>query len=128
MLKLPFIVSKEFLENPIFAYNLIEDLVFSRKNHKTFKTIKSVFLCALLEEVEIVLAIVQKIKGLIYKKKSKLQKVIPINNVIKLKCRDNIKFDSKIKSVFFRTIAPEASDTLEIEEYYETITKSMTPH
>ena len=104
MLKLPFIVSKEFLENPIFAYNLIEDLVFSRKNHKTFKTIKSVFLCALLEEVEIVLAIVQKIKGLIYKKKSKLQKIIPSNNVIKLKCRDNIKFDSKIKSVFFEPL------------------------
>ena len=66
MLKLPFIVSKKFLENPILGYNLIEDLVLSRKNHKTFKTIKSVFPCILLEKAEIVLAIMQKIKGLIY--------------------------------------------------------------
>ena len=66
MLKLPFAVSKEFLENPIFSYNLIEDLMFSRKNHKTFKTIKPAFPYSLLEEAEIVLAIMQKIKDLIY--------------------------------------------------------------
>ena len=52
------------MENPIFGYNLIEDLVVSKKSHnfETFETLKPVFSHVILEGAVTVLAILQKVK------------------------------------------------------------------
>ena len=110
ILKVSFIVTNEFLENRIFIYNLIEELVVSNMDDKTFEILKS-----MLEGAETVLAIMQKVKDLfnaLGETKAPNRIIVPTNSVIKVKCRDNIKFDSKIKSVFFQPLLePEASDT-----------------
>ena len=41
--KVPFIVTNEYLENPIFGYNLIEHLFVSRNNPKISDMLMSVF-------------------------------------------------------------------------------------
>ena len=41
--KVPFIVTNEYLENPIFGYNLIKYLFVSRNNPKIFDMLMSVF-------------------------------------------------------------------------------------
>ena len=41
--KVPFIVTNEYLENPIFGYNLIKHLFVSRNNPKIFDMLMSVF-------------------------------------------------------------------------------------
>ena len=41
--KVPFIVINEYLENPIFGYNLIKYLFVSRNNPKIFDMLMSVF-------------------------------------------------------------------------------------
>ena len=63
ILKVPFIVSNEFLENRILIYTLIEKLVVSNMDDKTIEILKSVF-HVMLEETETVLAIIQKVKDL----------------------------------------------------------------
>ena len=63
MLKVPFIATKEFMENPIICCNLIEDLVVSIKDHQTFETLKSVFHHVPLEGAETVWSIMEKVKN-----------------------------------------------------------------
>lgn len=125
ILKVSFIVTNEFLENRIFIYNLIEELVVSNMDDKTFEILKS-----MLEGAETVLAIMQKVKDLfnaLGETKAPNRIIVPTNSVIKVKCWDNIKFDSKIKSVFFQPLLePEASDTWENEESYDTTSKDRT--
>ena len=120
MLKLPFAVSKEFLENPIFSYNLIEDLMFSRKNHKTFKTIKPAFPYSLLEEAEIVLAIMQKIKDLIYQKKSKFKKIFHSNILIKVETTSNSI--RKLNLLFFEPLHPKQ---VTLQKFRNVMTQSL---
>ena len=50
--EVPFIVTNEYLENPIFRYNLIEHLFVSRGNPKIFDMLMSVFPNISLEGAE----------------------------------------------------------------------------
>ena len=59
--KVPFVVTNEYLENPIFGYNLIEHLFVSRGNPKVFDMLMSVFPNIFLEEAETMIAILQKV-------------------------------------------------------------------
>ena len=59
--KVPFIVTNEYLENPIFGYNLIEHLFVSSDNPKIFDMLMSVFPNISLEEAETMIAILQKV-------------------------------------------------------------------
>ena len=59
--KVLFIVTNEYLENPIFGYNLIEHLFVSRDNPKIFDMLMSVFLNISLEGAETMIAILQKV-------------------------------------------------------------------
>ena len=59
--KVPFIVTNEYLENPIFGYNLIEHSFVSRDNPKIFNMLISVFPNILLEGAETMIAILQKV-------------------------------------------------------------------
>ena len=59
--KVPFIVTNEYLENPIFGYSLIEHLFVSRDNPKIFNMLMSVFPNISLEGAETIIAILQKV-------------------------------------------------------------------
>lgn len=84
ILKVSFIVTNEFLENRIYIYNLIEELVVSNMDDKTFEILKS-----MLEGAETVLAIMQKVKDLfnaLGETKAPNRIIVPTNSVIKVKC------------------------------------------
>ena len=54
---------------------------------------------------------------------------VPKRTTVPLKCKGNIKFDSKQKSVLFQPLLePNISDILNINESYENLSKGKTPH
>ena len=54
---------------------------------------------------------------------------VPKGTIVPLKCKGNIKFDSKQKSVLFQPLLePNISDILNIHESYENLSKGKTPH
>ena len=59
--KAPFIATIEYLEDPIFGYNLIEHLFASRSNPKMLYMLMSVFPNIALEVAETMIAILQKV-------------------------------------------------------------------
>ena len=51
------------------------------------------------------------------------------NSTLRVKCRENIEFDSKQKSVLFQPfLEPNISDILNINESYENLSRGKTPH
>ena len=96
--KVPFIVTNEYLENPRFGYNFIEPLFVSRGNPKIFDTLMSVFPNILLEGAETMIAILQKVADaadLLGEFWVPKRMIVPGNSTLRVKCRGNIEFDSK---------------------------------
>ena len=59
--KVLFIITNEYLENPVFGYNLIEHSFVSRNNPKMFDMLMSVFPNIFLQGAETMTAILQKV-------------------------------------------------------------------
>ena len=130
--KVLFIVTNEYLENPIFGYNLIEHLFVSRDNPKIFDMLMSVFLNISLEGAETMIAILQKVADapdLLGRIRVPKRTIVPGNSKLRVKRRGNIEFDSKPKSVLFQTLLePIIGDILNINESYENLSNGKTPH
>ena len=95
--KVSFIITNEYLENPIFGYNLIEHLFVSRDNPKIFHMLMSVFPNILLEGAETMIAILQKVADapdLLGEVRVPKRTIVPGNSTLRVQCRRNIEFDS----------------------------------
>ena len=52
--------------------------------------------------------------------------IVPGNNTIRVKCRGNIEFDSKQKSVLFQPLLePDISDNFNINELHKNLSKDI---
>ena len=92
----------------------------------------SVFPNILLEGAETIITILQKVAdapdllGEVWVPK---RAIVPRNSTLRVKCRGNIEFDSKQKSILFQPlIEPNISDILNINKLYENLSKGKTPH
>ena len=125
--KIPFIVTNEYLENPIFGYNLIEHLFVSRDNSKIFDMLMSVFPNISLEGAETMIAILQKeadAPDLLGELRVPKRTIDSGNCTLRVKCKGNIEFDSKQNSDLFQPLLePNVSDILNINESYENLSK-----
>ena len=102
--KVLFIITNEYLENPVFGYNLIEHSFVSRNNPKIFDMLMSVFPNIFLQGAETMTAILQKVADapdLLWDVRVPKHTIVPENSTLRVKCRENIEFDSKQKSVLF---------------------------
>ena len=55
--------------------------------------------------------------------------IVPGNGTVRVKCRGNIEFNSRQKSVLFQPLLePNIRDILNINESYENLSKGKTPH
>ena len=55
--------------------------------------------------------------------------IVPGNGTVRVKCRGNIEFNSRQKSVLFQPLLePNIRDILNINESYENLSKAKTPH
>ena len=128
--KVSFIVTNEYLDNHIFGYNLIEHLFVSKDNPKVFDMLMLVFPSISLEGAETMTTILQKVAhapDLLGEVRVAKRTIVPGNITLRAKCRGNIEFDSKQKSVLFQPLLePNISDILNINESYKNLSK--TPH
>ena len=54
---------------------------------------------------------------------------VPKGTIVPVKCKGNIKFDSKQKSVLFQPLLePNINDVLNINKLYKKLSESKTPH
>ena len=111
---------------------MIEHLFVSRDNPKIFGMLMSVFPNISLEGAETMITILQNVAeapDLLEEVRVPKRTIVPGNSTLRVKCRGNIKFDSKQKSVLFQPLLePNISDILNINETYENLSKGKTPH
>ena len=131
-IKVPFLITNESVEHPIFGYNLIEHLVTSTKDPKGFDILMSAFPHIPSEGAETVVLIIKKVAevpNLLGDVKVIKRTIIPSNSIVKVKCKAKIEFGAEEKSVIFQPLTePQVNETLEFKESYETIRKGRSPH
>ena len=131
-LKVPFLITNESVENPIFGYNLISHLVTSNRDPKIFETLMSVFPHIPDEGAETVVSIIQKVAevpDLLGEVKVNKQTVISSKSFVRVKCKANVEFEAKEKSLIFQPLVePQVDEALEIKESYEVLKKGRTKH
>lgn len=131
-IKVPFLVTNEIVEYPIFGYNLIAHLITSNTDPKIFETLMSVFPHIPGEGAETVVSIIQKaaeVPDLLGEVKVTKQTVISSKSFVRVKCKANVEFEAKEKSLIFQPLVePQVDEALEIKESYEVLKKGRTPH
>ena len=103
-IKVPFLITNESVEDPIFGYNLIEHLVTSTNDPKDFDLLMSAFPYIPSEGAETVASIIKKVAevpDLLGDVKVIKRTIIPSNSIVKVKCKANIEFETEEKSVIF---------------------------
>ena len=114
-IKVPFLITNESVENPIFGYSLISHLVTSNRDPKIFETLMSVFPHITCEGAKTVVSIIQKVAqvpDLLEEVKVNKRTVISSNSFLRVKCN----------------VEPEVDEALKIKESYEVLKKGRTPH
>ena len=133
-IKVPFLITNESVENPIFGYNLISHLVIliSNRDPKIFETLMSVFPHIPCEGAETVVSIIQKvaqIPDLLGEVKVNKRTVISSYSFVRVNCKANVEFEAKEKSLISQPLVePEVDEALEIKKSYEVLKKGRTPH
>ena len=116
----------------IFDIYLIENLFVSRDTPKIFHMLMSVFPNISLQGAETMIAILQKvadIPDLLGEGRVPKHTMVSGNSTLRVKCRGNIEFDSKQKSVLFQPLlGPNISDILNINKSYKNLSTGKTPH
>ena len=127
-----FLITSESVENPIFRYDLIEHLVTTTNDSKTFYALMSTFPHIPSERADTVALIIKKvteIRDLLGDLKVIKRTIIPSNSIVKVNCKKNFEFETKEKSVIFQpSIDSQADKILEFKKSYETTRKGKTPH
>ena len=120
------------MENPIFRYDLIEHLVTTTNDPKTFYALMSTFPHIPSERADTVALIIKKvteIRDLLGDLKVIKRTIIPSNSIVKVNCKKNFEFETKEKSVIFQPLIDSQADKiLEFRKSYETTRKGKTPH
>ena len=84
------------------------------------------------EGAETVVSIIQKVAqvpDLLGEVKVNKRTVISSNSFVRVKCKANVEFEAKAKSLIFQPLLePEVDEALEIKESYEVLKKGRTPH
>ena len=84
------------------------------------------------EGAETVVSIIQKVAqvpDLLGEVKVNKCTVISSNSFVRVKCKANVEFKAKEKSLIFHPLVePEVDKALEIKESYEVLKKGRTPH
>ena len=83
---------------------MIEHLFVSSDNPNIFDMLMSVFTNIMLEGAETIIAILQKVADvpdLLGEVRVPKRTIVPGNSTLRVKCKENIEFDSKQKSVLF---------------------------
>ena len=118
-IKVPFLITNESVENPIFGYNLISHLVISNRDPKIFETLMSTFPHIPCEGAETVVSIIQKVAqvpDLLGEVKVNKRTVISSNSFVRVKCKANVEFEAKEKSLIFQPLVePEVDEAFEIK-------------
>ena len=131
-IKVLFLITSESVENPIFRYDLIEHLVTTTNDPKTFYALMSTFPHIPSERADTVALIIKKvteIRDLLGDLKVIKRTIIPSNSIVKVNCKKNFEFETKEKSVIFQpSIDSQADKILEFKKSYETTRKGKTPH
>ena len=131
-IKVSFLTTSESVENPIFRYDLIEHLVTTTNDSKTFYALMSTFPHIPSERADTVALIIKKvteIRDLLGDLKVIKRTIIPSNSIVKVNCKKNFEFETKEKSVIFQpSIDSQADKILEFKKSYETTRKGKTPH
>ena len=99
-IKVPFLITNESVEDSIFGYNLIEDLVTSANDPKTFETLMAAFRHIPSEGAEAVALIIKKfveVPDLLGDVKVIKRTVITSKSIVKVKCKTNIEFETEEK-------------------------------
>ena len=131
-IKVLFLITSESVENPIFRYDLIEHLVTTTNDSKTFYALMSTFPHIPSERADTVALIIKKvteIRDLLGDLKVIKRTIIPSNSIVKVNCKKNFEFETKEKSVIFQPLIDSQADKiLEFRKSYETTRKGKTPH
>ena len=131
-IKVSFLTTSESVENPIFRYDLIEHLVTTTNDSKTFYALMSTFPHIPSERADTVALIIKKvteIRDLLGDLKVIKRTIIPSNSIVKVNCKKNFEFETKEKSVIFQPLIDSQADKiLEFRKSYETNRKGKTPH
>ena len=131
-IKVLFLTTNESVENPIFGYNLISHLVTSNRDPKIFETLLSVFSHIPCEGTKTVVSIIHKVgqvPDLLGEVEVNKRTVISSNSFVRVKCKVNVEFEAKEKSLIFQPLVePEVDEALEIKESYEVLKTGRTPH
>ena len=131
-IKVSFLTTSESVENPIFRYDLIEHLVTTTNDSKTFYALMSTFPHIPSERADTVALIIKKvteIRDLLGDLKVIKRTIIPSNSIVKVNCKKNFEFETKEKSVIFQPLIDSQADKiLEFRKSYETTRKRKTPH
>ena len=131
-IKVSFLTTSESVENPIFRYDLIEHLVTTTNDSKTFYALMSTFPHIPSERADTVALIIKKvteIRDLLGDLKVIKRTIIPSNSIVKVNCKKNFEFETKEKSVIFQPLIDSQADKiLEFRKSYETTRKGKTPH
>ena len=131
-IKVSFLTTSESVENPIFRYDLIEHLVTTTNDSKTFYALMSTFPHIPSERADTVALIIKKvteIRKLLGDLKVIKRTIIPSNSIVKVNCKKNFEFETKEKSVIFQPLIDSQADKiLEFRKSYETTRKRKTPH
>ena len=99
-IKVPFLITNESVEDSIFGYNLIEDLVTSANDPKTFEALMAAFRHIPSEGAEAVALIIKKfveVPDLLGDVKVIKRTVITSKSIVKVKCKTNIEFETEEK-------------------------------
>ena len=131
-IKVSFLTTSESVENPIFRYDLIEHLVTTTNDSKTFYALMSTFPHIPSERADTAASIIKKVTeilDLLGDLKVIKRTIIPSNTMVKVNCKKNFEFETKEKSVIFQPLIDcQADKILEFRKSYETTRKGKTPH
>ena len=102
-IKVSFLITSESVENPIFRYDLIEHLVTTTNDPKTFYALMSTFPHIPSERADTAASIIKKVTeilDLLGDLKVIKRTIIPSNTMVKVNCKKNFEFESKESQLF----------------------------
>ena len=98
-----FLITSESVENPIFRYDLIEHLVTTTNDPKTFYALMSTFPHIPSERADTAASIIKKVTeilDLLGDLKVIKRTITPSNTMVKVNCKKNFEFETKESQLF----------------------------
>ena len=125
-IKVSFLITIESVENPTFWYNLVQHIVTSTNDPQVFDTLMSAFRHIPSKQTETVAPINQTATEVLDLQGEVKGTIITSNSIVKVKFKQNIKFEIKEKSVIFQPlVAPNKLSSWQNPEILRDISRQL---